>query len=264
MENILTKIIEDKKIRLKKTKNKISLDSISNKIKSLNIFYNFKGAIENNNGISLISEIKKASPSAGIIVENFDHLKIAKLYLDNGATCLSVLTEEKYFLGKLDFIYDIKKKIKIPILAKDFFIDPYQVSLSKSYGCDCVLIIMAALSEVQADEIYSEAISHNLSVIVEVHNQAEAERALKYKKAIIGINNRDLKTLVVSIKNTVSIYEKIKNHEGPIISESGIKNEDDAKFIYDKTGIKTFLIGESLLNSDNPSRLMKKILKINQ
>ena len=121
------------------------LDSLDKKIKSFNSFYNFKKSIEENEGISLISEIKKASPSAGIIVNNFNHLEIAKVYFENGATCLSVLTEEKNFLGKLDFISDIKNNFKIPILAKDFFIDPYQVALSKSYGCDCILIIIAAL-----------------------------------------------------------------------------------------------------------------------
>ena len=264
MQNILNKIIEDKKINLKLIKNKISLNKIEDKIKSLNFFFNFKDALINNKNISIISEIKKASPSAGILVKNFNHVDIAKLYIDSGATCLSVLTEEKYFLGKLDFITDIKNKFKIPILAKDFFIDPYQVSLSKSYGCDCILIILAALSDLQSDEIYNESIKHNLSVIVEVHDKEEAERALKYRDAIIGINNRNLRTLKVSINNTVEIFNLLKNHPSPIISESGIKNEEDAKFIYDKTGIKTFLIGESLLISDNPTEKMRKIIQLIQ
>ena len=121
------------------------------------------------------------------------------MYLDNGATCLSVLTEEKYFLGKLDYIKDIKNKFKIPVLAKDFFIDPYQIALSKSFGSDCILIILAALDEKLADEIYAEAKRHKLSVIVEVHNNKEAETALKYEDALIGINNRNLKTLDLSL-----------------------------------------------------------------
>ena len=186
------------------------------------------------------------------------------MFIDNGATCLSVLTEEKYFFGKLDYITDIKKRFKIPVLAKDFFIDPYQVLLSKSYGCDCILIIISALNGDQADEIYDEAIKNNLSVIVEVHDQKEAELALKYNKALIGINNRNLKTLDISINNTISIFEVVKNHKGPLISESGIKNENDAKYIYEKTGIKNFLIGESLLSSDNPAELMKRFIEINQ
>ena len=264
MTNILKKIIQDKKEALKFFKKNNSLDFLEKKIKEYKFFYNFKEAIDNNEGVSLISEIKKASPSVGILVKEFNHLDIAKMYIDNGATCLSVLTEEKYFLGKLDYITDIKNKFKIPILAKDFFIDPYQVALSKSYGCDCILIIIAALSERQVNEIYSEALKHDLSVIIEVHNKKEAEAALGYEKALIGINNRNLKTLDVSIKNTVSIFETIKSHKGPILSESGIKNANDAKYIYDKTGIKNFLIGESLLKSNNPEELMKKLIQINQ
>ena len=264
MTNILEKIIEDKKESLKIIKKNNSLSSLENKIKTTNTFLNFKDAISNNKKVSLISEIKKASPSAGLLVKNFNHLDIAKIYVDNGATCLSVLTEEKNFLGKLDYIKDIKDKFKIPVLAKDFFIDPYQIALSKSYGCDCILIIIAALDKKLADDIYTEALKHDLSVIVEVHDEKEAEVALKYDQALIGINNRNLKTLDVSINNTVSIFEILKNHKGPLIAESGIKDEKDAKYIYEKTGIKNFLIGESLLKSGNAAELMKRFTQIIQ
>ena len=263
MTNILENIITDKKNSLERIKKEKSLNTLEKNIQG-QIFFNFKEAIQKNNDVSLIAEIKKASPSAGILVNKFNHLDIAKMYVDNGATCLSVLTEEKHFLGKLDYIQDIKKQIKVPILAKDFFIDPYQIALSKSYGCDCILIIIAALNGAQANEIYSEALKHNLSVIVEVHDQKEAETALKFDRALIGINNRNLKTLEVSLNNTISIFEVIKTHKGPIISESGIKTADDAKYIYEKTGIKNFLIGESLLKSDNPGELMNKLIQINQ
>ena len=263
MINVLEKIISDKKESLSLIKKRKTLESLNRNIKELK-FYDFKKAIKNNTGVSLISEIKKASPSAGVLVDDFNHIEIAKMYIDSGATCLSVLTEEKYFLGKLEYMQDIKKTLKIPILAKDFFIDPYQVMLSKSYGCDCILIILAAVSEKQADEIYSEALKHNLSVIIEVHDQKEAEKSLKYERALIGINNRNLKTLEVSINNTLSIFEVVKSHKEPLISESGIQNEDDAKFIISNTGIKNFLIGESLLRSDNPSDLMKRLIQITQ
>ena len=264
MTNILEKIIQDKKETLKILKKNNSLDSLENKIKTTSAFLNFKDTISDNKGLSLISEIKKASPSAGVLVKDFNHLEIAKMYIDNGATCLSVLTEEKHFLGKLDYIKDIKDKFKIPVLAKDFFIDPYQIALSKSFGCDCVLIIVAALDEKLANEIYMEALKHSLSVIVEVHDKKEAEASLKYEKALIGINNRNLKTLDISIDNTISIFEIVKSHNGPLISESGIKDEKDAKYIYEKTGIKNFLIGESLLKSDNTAELMRRFTQIIQ
>ena len=264
MTNVLDKIIQDKKEFLKILKKDNTLDALEAKIKNFNNFLDFKETIAKNKNVSLIAEIKKASPSAGVLVKDFNHLNIAKMYIENGATCLSVLTEEKHFLGKLDYIKDIKNEFKIPILAKDFFIDPYQIALSKSYGCDCVLLIIAALDDKQADEIYAEALKHKLSVIVEVHDHKEAEIALKYENALIGINNRNLKTLDISINNTISIFEILKNHKGPLISESGIKDENDAKYIYEKTGIKNFLIGESLLKSDNPEALMKKFTQIIQ
>ena len=264
MTNVLDKIIQDKKESLKILKKDNTLNALEAKIKNFNNFLDFKETIAKNKNVSLIAEIKKASPSAGVLVKNFNHLNIAKMYIENGATCLSVLTEEKHFLGKLDYIKDIKNEFKIPVLAKDFFIDPYQIALSKSYGCDCVLLIIAALDDKQADEIYAEALKHKLSVIVEVHDHKEAEIALKYENALIGINNRNLKTLDISINNTISIFEILKNHKGPLISESGIKDENDAKYIYEKTGIKNFLIGESLLKSDNPEALMKKFTQIIQ
>ena len=145
MKNILEKILAEKKESLKLIKKENSLDSLDNKIKNFNFYNNFKNSINKNKGISLIAEIKKASPSAGILVKNFDHIEIAKMYIDNGATCLSVLTEENYFSGNLNHILDIKKQFKIPVLAKDFFIDPYQIALSKSFGCDCILIILSLI-----------------------------------------------------------------------------------------------------------------------
>jgi len=265
MKNILEKIIKQKKIDLEAIKKKNSLSSIDQKIKSTNSYLNFKETLvgqAHKNHVSLIAEIKRSSPSAGIIVKNFDHVKIADMYSSSGATCLSVLTEEKFFLGNLNFIEEIKKQIKIPILAKDFFIDPFQVSYSKSFGCDCVLIILSALSEKQSDEIYDETLKNKLSVIVEVHDEKEAEYALKYKDAIIGINNRDLKSLEISLDNSIKIQKKLVSHKGPLISESGIKNKKDAQYIYDNTGIKNFLIGESLLASGETRKLIKEIMSI--
>ena len=248
MVNVLDKIIEDKKESLKVIKKTNSLDSLENTIKSLNNFLNFKDAISNNKGVSLITEIKKASPSAGELVKDFNHLNIAKMYVDNGATCLSVLTEEKHFLGKLDYIRDIKKKFKIPVLAKDFFIDPYQIALSKSYGSDCILIIVAALDTKLADEIYAEAIRHKLSVIVEVHDNKEAENALKYDNALIGVNNRNLKTFEVNIENSIELRKEFQENN-IFVSESGIKTQKDIDKLKEHN-INVFLIGESLMKGD--------------
>ena len=249
-ENILEKIIEKKISKVNILKKDITIDSLKDKIKENNSFINFKEKIENNiksNKISIIAEIKKASPSAGVIIKNYDPLKIAEIYKSNKATCLSVLTEEDFFFGNLNHISKIKKKINLPILCKDFFVDPFQVLLSKSYGADAILIILAAVSDKIADELYEEALKLKMSVIIEVHTVEEAKRALKFKDALIGINNRNLKTLKTEINTTYDIYSVLINHSGPLISESGIKTKEDLLEIEKKTNIKTFLIGESLL-----------------
>ena len=141
----------------------------------------------------------------------------------------------------------IKQKVNLPILCKDFFVDKFQVPLAKSYGADAILIILAGISENLAIDLYEEALRLNMSVIVEVHTVEEAKQALKFKSALIGINNRNLKTLKTDINTTFDIHDVLVNHSGPLISESGIKTKDELLKLSNKTSIKTFLIGESLL-----------------
>ena len=258
-ENILKKIIEKKKLRIGELKKNVSLENLKEKINQCKSYLNFKDKIIRNNlnnKISIIAEIKKASPSAGIIIENYNPVEIAKKYYENNVTCLSVLTEEDFFLGKLDHISDIKKKINLPILCKDFFIDTFQVYLAKSYGADAILIILAGLNNDLANKIYLEASKLNMSVIVEVHTLEEASRALNFKNALIGINNRNLKTLKTNINTTYDIYEVLKNHNEPLISESGIQTREEILEIENKTKIKTFLIGESLLKNFDQNSIL--------
>jgi len=249
-ENILEKIINSKKEKINELKKIISIESLNEKIEMNKTFINFKEKIENNianKKISLIAEIKKASPSAGIIVQNYDPVLIAKKYSKNKATCLSVLTEENFFQGNLIHINKIKKKINLPILCKDFFIDPFQIHLAKSYGADAILIILGAVTEKMANELYEYAKKLNMSVIVEVHTKNEAKNSIIFKDALIGINNRNLKTLEIDMNTTFDIHDILINHMGPLISESGIKTKEEILKIAKKTKIKTFLIGESLL-----------------
>ena len=252
MNNILEKIIKKKIEKLEETKKNISLGFLKDKIAINNSFLNFKEKILNNsknNRISLIAEIKKASPSAGIIFDDYQPLKIANIYNDNKVTCLSVLTEEEYFLGSLKHIDQIKKEIKLPILCKDFFVDPFQIYQAKSHGADAILIILAAINIDDAENLYNEALKLNMSVIVEVHTVDEAKNALKFSEALIGINNRNLKTLKTDINTTYDIHNVLVNHSSPLISESGIKTKDELLELSNKTNIKTFLIGESLLKN---------------
>ena len=256
-ENILEKIIQKKIKKIENLKKNISIDSVNELINTNNTFMDFKEKVEkniNDKKFSIIAEIKKASPSAGIIIQDYDPVKIASIYNDNKATCLSVLTEEDFFLGNLIHISKIKEKIKLPILCKDFFVDKFQIPLAKSYGADAILIILAGVSDNLAFELYDEALKLNMSIIVEVHTVEEAKRALNFKNALIGINNRNLKTLKTDINTTYDIHEVLVNHNSPLISESGIKTKEELLDLSNKTNIKTFLIGESLLkNLDNKS-----------
>ena len=250
IENVLEKIIKNKSEKIVNLKKTISQDSLNELINTNRKFINFKEKIENNikeGKFSIIAEIKKASPSAGVIIKDYDPVKIAKIYNDNKTTCLSVLTEEDYFLGNLTHISKIKQQIYLPILCKDFFVDKFQIPLAKSYGADAILIILAGVSNKLANELYEEALKLDMSVIVEVHTVDEAKQALRFKDALIGINNRNLKTLKTDINTTFDIHDVLVSHTGPLISESGIKTKDELLELSKKTSIKTFLIGESLL-----------------
>jgi len=251
-KDVLEEIIKKKIEKIDLLKKSISLDILNEQIDQNKTFINFKDKIQNNidnNKISLIAEIKKASPSAGIIMENYSPVEIAKIYNDNKATCLSILTEEDFFFGKLSNISEVKEKINLPVLCKDFFIDKFQVPLAKSYGADAILIILAGVSDGLANELYEEAIKFNMSIIVEVHTTEEAKKALNFKEALIGINNRNLKTLKIDLNTTYDIYSVLSNHASPLISESGIKTKEELLSLESKTEIKTFLIGESLLKN---------------
>ena len=262
MTNALEKIISDKKSNIEKYKNSFSVEDLKKRISSYKNYLNFKDKLKKNE-VSVIAEIKKASPSAGVIVKNYDPKTIAKQYLNSGASCLSILTEENYFKGKLEDIDEVKKEVKLPVLCKDFFIDPYQVYLAKSFGADAILIILSAVDEKTAKEIYNVAEELNISTIVEVHTSEEAKNALGFKNAIIGINNRNLKTLKTDIKTTYDLHKVLIDHSAPIVCESGIKTEKEVEEIVKKTKINNFLIGESLLKDlDKNSFLLKKITQI--
>jgi len=257
VENILDKIIKRKIQKVDLLKKSISLSLLNEKINENKLFIDFKEKIQNNiddKKISIIAEIKKASPSAGIIIEDYDPVKIAEIYKKKKVTCLSVLTEEDFFLGNLIHLSKIKEKINLPILCKDFFIDKFQIPLAKSCGADAILIILSGVSYNLAFELYEEALKFNMSIIVEVHTVEEAKKAINFKEALIGINNRNLKTLKTDVNTTYDIHHILVNHSAPLISESGIKKKDEVLELINKTKIKTFLIGESLLkNLDNNS-----------
>ena len=212
--------------------------------------------------LSIIAEIKKASPSAGVILKDFNHNSIADTFIKSGALFLSVLTEEDFFLGNLNFISDIKKNHKIPILCKDFFIDPYQVSLAKSFGADCILIILSAVDDILAKDLYQAANENNISTLIEVHTEKEAEKSLFFENSIIGINNRNLDTLKVSLETTRDLVGIIDGHKNPLVCESGINSSDDIEYVIENSGIYNFLVGESLLKNQDMGQKFKELTQI--
>ena len=265
MDNVLKKIIDKKKEKVKIFKNLYTENKLLEDIKKIKNFSNFKDKIKKRDSekrISIIAEIKKASPSAGEIVKNYNPVDIAKIYIDNGASFLSVLTEEDFFLGKLDHIRNIKNNYNIPILCKDFFIDTYQVTLAKSFGADCVLIILSSVDKILAKDLYQTASDLNMTSLIEVHSEKEAENALFFENSLIGINNRNLKTLDISLNTSVKLSKILHSHKNPLISESGINSQKEMKFVIENAKINNFLIGESLLKSNDIGQKLKQLLQI--
>jgi indole-3-glycerol phosphate synthase len=210
-------------------------------------------------GLNIIAEVKKASPSKGVIREDFNYLQIADIYEKGGASAISILTEEIHFKGSLRFLTEISKQVKIPVLRKDFIIDPYQIYESKYFGADAILLIAALLEKEVLRDFLDIAGELGLSCLVEVHDRKELEYALKCKPKIIGINNRNLKTFKVDIKTTLDLIPLIPSKQSIIVSESGIHNTKDAVCLKN-AGVNAVLIGESLMLADDICRKLKEFL----
>jgi len=261
MNNILKKICEDKKLELEILKKKCSLNSLKKLISDQINKRDFKNVIiksveERKNFI--IGEIKKASPSAGEIIHNYEPIEIAKIYERAGVKALSVLTEKNYFKGEIDHLSFIKQNTNIPILRKDFIIDEYQIYESKVYQADVILLIVSILSDDELKKFLKIANELNLDCIIETHDENEIKRALKLDYPILGINNRNLKNLKTDLNNSVSLFTSI-GKDYTVIAESGIKTPEDIN-MYNDLGIFNFLIGESILRSKDYATFIKKLL----
>ena len=246
--NVLDEIVLNTKSKLEVMKSKTSLNELISQVNKLKIEKsNFKESLTFKNQ-AIIAEIKKASPSAGIISEDFDPVTKAKEYESLGASALSILTEEDYFLGSIKYLKDVKAISNLPILRKDFVIDEYQIYESKLIGADCILLIVSILSDKELERFASLADTLGLDYIIEVHDEVELKRVEDFSEAIIGVNNRDLKTFEVNIDNSIRLRKLFKK-ENIFVAESGIKKQKDIDKL-SKHNINVFLIGESLMRGD--------------
>lgn len=223
----------------------------------------FSGALINqikNRKNAVIAEVKKASPSKGIIREDFDPVWIAKSYEAGGASCLSVLTDVKYFQGSDDYVRTIRQAVGIPILRKDFIVDPYQIVEARAMGADCILIILAMVDDVLAMELATAAKELGISILPEVHNAEELDRSLLLDTPLLGINNRNLHTFETTLQTTITLLNRVPDSK-QVITESGIFTTDDIQLMNEHQ-VYGFLIGESLMRQDNPGKALQEIMHI--
>ena len=258
MTDILETIISRKREEIAAAKDRHSLAELEHKLAEAPPVRDFVAALKNAEGLGLVAEIKKASPSAGIIRADFDPVQIARIYAESGAHCLSVLTDEPFFQGHLDYLVQVRDAVTLPVLRKDFLLDPYQILEARAAGSDCVLLIAECLDDASLSELYSKAQNLGMSALVEIYDPENLERVLKLDPPMIGINNRNLKTFVTDLDHTLRLCPRIPA-DCLIISESGIRSRDDVLRLA-SAGVRGMLVGEILMRSDPIAAKVRELL----
>lgn len=261
MSDVLTKICADKRDHIAAVKKHTSQAALETRAKERGKPRGFEAALRRHlaeGRYGLIAEIKKASPSKGLIRADFNPETLAEAYKAGGASCLSVLTDIPYFQGDDAYLVEARKAVDLPVLRKDFMLDPYQVIEARALGADCILLIMAALDDHQAAELEDAARGYGMDVLIEVHNQEELDRALMLKSALIGVNNRNLKTLSVNLKTTEDLAKNVPA-DRLLVCESGLRSPDDLARMA-AIGAGCFLIGEGLMRQADVAEATKALL----
>ena len=253
MTDILEKIVVQKAEQVAHQKTQRGLGELEAMLGTASPTRGFADALSTRIGsgnAAVIAECKRASPSKGVIRENYDPAAIATSYQRGGATCLSVLTDEAFFQGSADHLIAAREQCELPVIRKDFMIDPYQIVESRVLGADCILLIVACLSDGQLDELASAATQIGLDVLVEVHDRTELERALRLRTPLIGVNNRDLKRFVTDIETTIGLLKDIPD-DRLVVTESGIHSVEDVHRLRDHD-VHAFLVGEAFMRAEDP------------
>jgi indole-3-glycerol phosphate synthase len=260
MNDMLATILEAKKAEVASARQMRSESEVLREAKSRQDLRGFARAIEEKiaqGKPAVIAEIKKASPSRGVIRENFNPVEIATSYAAHGAACLSVLTDVKFFQGSYDYLRQARAACTLPVLRKDFMIDSYQVAHARALGADCILLIVAALAPNQLRDLESAAIELGMDVLVEVHDRTELETALTLKTPLLGINNRNLRTFETSLENTLELLDDIPEGKR-VITESGILSRDDVRLMREHN-VHAFLVGEALMRAPDPGEALREL-----
>jgi len=264
--NILEKIVDQKKLEVAALpKRPATTEHLRWAVKTHGPRRDFAGQLRfpRHGAAALIAEVKKASPSAGVIRPDFDPVAIAKTYEEAGASCLSVLTDERFFQGSKDYMRDIRNAVHLPILRKDFIIDPLQILEAIEYGADAILLIVSILTDSELKLFLSTATGAGLDVLVEVHDETELKRALDAGAALIGINNRDLRTFRVSLQTSIDLIAKARTlspkNTKVFVAESGIHNHDDVQKLA-QAGAHAVLVGESIMREKDIAAKVRQLL----
>ncbi|MFT5115279.1 MAG: indole-3-glycerol phosphate synthase [Parasphingorhabdus sp.] len=260
LPDILLQILARKAEEIAELKSLVGLDEVKARAADATPPRGFIQAMGNKLDLgvaAVIAEIKKASPSKGIIRQDFEPIRIAMDYAEGGAACLSILTDRDFFQGHDEYLQSCRAAVSIPVLRKDFTIDPYQVYEARAIDADCILLIVAALDDVQLQELAGIATEIGLDVLIEVHDEQELARALCIEGCLLGINNRDLRTFTTSLDTTIQLLDKIPENK-LVVTESGIHSQDDVKLMQ-QNGVNCFLVGESLMRAPLPGKQLETL-----
>lgn len=258
MADVLEKIVVRKRMEIAEAKAARPAETLVERLASAPPVRDFAAALRNGPGMRVIAEVKKASPSAGLIRADFDPVAIASIYEQHGAACISVLTDEHFFQGHLDYLSAVRRAVSIPVLRKDFLLDRYQVLEARAAGADCVLLIAECLDDCTLRDLYFYASELGMESLIEIYDPENLERVLKLEPALLGINNRDLRTFVTDLGHSISLRERIPA-SCLLISESGIHSRADVERL-SQAGIQGILVGETLMRSPDIGAKLDELL----
>ncbi|MDA0808216.1 MAG: indole-3-glycerol phosphate synthase TrpC [Planctomycetota bacterium] len=257
MSDVLSEICQTKRTEIAAAKSRVSETELKARLAEVDPPRDFLAALKSATGVGLIAEVKKASPSAGLIREDFDPVEIARTYESAGAACISCLTDESYFKGKLEYLTAIRNAVEIPVMRKDFILDRYQVTEARAAGADCILLIAECLDDCTMRDLYFYSSELGMECLVEIYDPENLDRVLKLEAPLIGINNRNLRTFVTDLKHSTNLAARVPDTVY-LVSESGIRERSDVEHLL-QFGVRGILVGETLMRQENIAAKVREL-----